>query len=138
MSTIQPDRNHRMTEAVLTASQMADHVEAMIATHGDLPMMQWDHDTWWPYPTGPASIKAENDDETGELVLVTSHVGYHAAEDAETVSASRFVSDLREAIEAHGDLPMHQRDADTGDLMAFRGQTAETHEGTILITSEGY
>lgn len=127
-----------MKEAILTASQIADQVEAVVVTHGDLPMMQWDHDTSWPYPTGPASVRAELDEETGEPVLVTSHIGYHAAEDAETVSASRFVSDVREAIEEHGDLPMHQRDADTGDLMAFRGQTAEIDKGTILIMSEGY
>lgn len=124
-------------QPTILAGALADHVEMMIIAHGDLPLDQWDHDTWSTLGTPPDFVSLqERPDEVQGPVLVVSSMGYVSDEDP--IVASAFVAGLRTAIARHGDLPVHHHDSDTMMLLPYREQQPEVRKGAILITSVGY
>lgn len=121
-------------EIAITAGALADHVDSMIAIHGDLPLVQWDHDTWSTLGTAKDCVSRRDTDE-GPVIAVAS-MGYSS--DEEEITASVFVAELRAAIAEHGDLPVQHHDADTSWLLPYRAQVPDAEKGVITIMSVGY
>lgn len=133
--------NDNPVSKAIKASDMANHLDAMIARHGDLPVIQMDHDTGGTLVTPEGAVTFEHDGEEGDVVVI-GNKGYDYG--AIGVAASVLVADLRAVIRRHGDHPLHHRDADTSELLRYDAQDDDLHvsrtddEVSIIIASVGY
>lgn len=119
----------------ISATMLADHLDRMVSIHGDLPVSQWDHDTGGIVHTVGQSVTFETDEDLGGVIVV-NNAGYDWREPS--IPASALSVQLREAAARFGDLTVHQRDADTSELMAFPPQTDTIRKGEIVIEPDGY
>lgn len=119
----------------MQAGAFVERLRQAIVKHGDLPFDQYDNDTGTSVLTRTGFVGVDRHRDTDVLVMGNEGYDWNGGP---SIPSSQAIVEIREVIVQHGDLPLYQRDADTGELLPIDDQEIMVNRGCLQVIPESY